>query len=253
MNYLLMLIGYVADFVAHRTRSRAQLASNAESMRAADLTAEGGVPSVEVLLTTAYMINAVPSPENPGLPDFDMLLLDDPSSYEAAIASPDVDRWKQSMREEWNSILENQTFRAFEEGGRLTSIGSDMTNPQNTPLAYPATARPISSKWVYKTKRNPDGSVRYKSRLVIRGFQQVEGIDYRETYAPVSKLTTFRMLINHAAKYGWIVDHLDVVTAFLNPKIDKGHVYMILPPGLEWLDPRFSPFSVVLLLKALYG
>ena len=44
-----------------------------------------------------------------------------------------------------------------------------------------------------------------------------------------------------------------MVTAFLNPKIDRKHVYMVLPPGLEWLDPRFPPFGIVLLLKALYG
>ena len=47
--------------------------------------------------------------------------------------------------------------------------------------------------------------------------------------------------------------YLDVVTAFLNPRIDREHVYMHLPPGLEWLDPRFSQVEVVVLLKALYG
>ena len=97
-----------------------------------------------------------------------------------------------------------------------------------------------------KRKRNPDGSTRYKSRLVIQGFQQIEGVDYGETYAPVSRLTSFRLLVNLAATCGWVTDHLDVVTAFLNPQIDRDNVYMSLPPGLGWLDPRFSSIEVVL-------
>lgn len=61
------------------------------------------------------------------------------------------------------------------------------------------------------------------------------------------------MLISLAANYGWAVDHLDVVTAFLNPKIDCNNVYMSLPPGLDWLDSRFVNLVVVRLLKALSG
>ena len=78
-------------------------------------------------------------------------------------------------------------------------------------------------------------------------------MDYGETYAPVFRLTSFHLVVNLAASYGWTINHLDVVTAFLNPRIDRENVYMNLPPGLEWLDPRFSPLSVVLLLIALYG
>ena len=157
------------------------------------------------------------------------------------------------MVEEWNSILENRTFKAFIEEVEVGPVGTKLAEGLMTPIAGPVTAKPIGSKWVYKTKTNPDGTVRFKSRLVIRGFQQVEGIDYDETYAPVSKLTSFRMLISLAAHYGWVIDHLDVVTAFLNPKIDRDNVYMHLPPGMEWLDSRFTAFAVVLLLKALYG
>ena len=61
------------------------------------------------------------------------------------------------------------------------------------------------------------------------------------------------MLIGLAAHYGWKIDHLDVVTAFLNPKIDWDNVYMCLPPGVDWLDPRFPLQGIVLLLKALFG
>ena len=157
------------------------------------------------------------------------------------------------MVEKWNSILENQTFKAFEEGGILTPVGTGLQADQVTPLTCPLEVKGTGSKWVYKKKRSPDGSTRYKSQLVIRGFQQIEGVDYGEIYAPVSRQTSFRLVVNLAASYGWTIDHLDVVTAFLNLRIDRENVYVNLPPGLEWLDPRFSPLSVVLLLKALYG
>ena len=81
----------------------------------------------------------------------------------------------------------------------------------------------------------------------------MEGIDHGETYAPVSRLTSFQLLVNLAAWYGWAIDYLDIIMAFLNPRIDREHVYMTLPPGLKWLDPRFPPLGIVLLLKALYG
>ena len=79
---------------------------------------------------------------------------------------------------------------------------------------------PIGCKWIYKRKTNPDGSTRFKARLVIKGYKQKEGIDYDETYAPVSKMATFRLILVLAAQYGWDVDHMDVVMAFLNPRID---------------------------------
>jgi hypothetical protein len=106
----------------------------------------------------------------------------------------------------------------------------------------------IGSKWVFKTKRNPDGSTRIKARLVIKGFEQRRGQDFDETYAPVGKLTTLRYLLGLAAKQRWSINHMDVVTAFLNPTIDRDDVYMALPPGI----PRASSDSgVVLLRKAL--
>ena len=73
------------------------------------------------------------------------------------------------------------------------------------------------------------------------------------TYAPVSKLTTVRLLLALSAQYGWNVDHMDVVTAFLNPKIDRDKIHMATPPGIEWLEPYMPDGSTLLLRKALYG
>jgi hypothetical protein len=96
------------------------------------------------------------------------------------------------MEDESTSILLNNTFSAL-----------------NSREARQLQVKPIGSKWVYKTKHNPDGSTRYKARLVIKGYEQT---DFVETYAPVGKLTTFQYLISLIGRYGWNMDHLDVVT-----------------------------------------
>jgi len=135
----------------------------------------------------------------------------DPFTYAEAIESPQRDHWKRAMEEESTSILLNNTFSAL-----------------NSREARQLRVKPIGSKWVYKTKHNPDGSTRYKARLVIKGYKQT---DFGETYAPVGKLTTFWYLISLIGRYGWNRDHLDVVTAFLNPEIDDDDIYMTLPEG----------------------
>ena len=61
------------------------------------------------------------------------------------------------------------------------------------------------------------------------------------------------MLLSHCVKASWSLDHLDVVTAFLNPKVDRDDIYMQLLEGIDWLDPRLSASQGVRLLKALYG
>jgi len=147
---------------------------------------------------------------------------DDPRSYREAMNGPLQRQWKVAIQQEYASLLENHTF---------------------TPVEY-ARSKPIGCKWVYKTKTNPDGTLRYKARLVIKGYEQMQGIDFDETYAPVSKMTTLRCLMSRAAQEDWEMDQRDVVTAFLNPAIDK-EVYMQLPEGMEWLiaEPLSSPSS----------
>jgi hypothetical protein len=101
---------------------------------------------------------------------------EDPYTYAEAKQSPQRDHWKRAMEEESTSILLNNTFSAL-----------------NSREARQLGVKPICSEWVYKTKHNPDGSTRYKARLVIKGFEQT---DFGETYAPVGTLTTFRYLIS---------------------------------------------------------
>jgi len=134
------------------------------------------------------------------------------------------------MEEECTSILLNKTFPTinFREARQLL-------------------VKPIGSNWVYKTKHNPDRTIRYKACLVIEGYKQT---DIGETYAPVGKLTTFRYLISLVRKYGLNIDHLYVVTAFLNSEVDDDDIYMILPEG--WPEGLHTPTIIVRLKKALY-
>ena len=130
-------------------------------------------------------------------------------------------------------------------------------------VELPPEKNAISSKWVYKTKYNPDGSIeRYKSRLVILGYKQVHGIDFTETFAPVAKLTTVRALLAVIAIQNWYVCQMDVSNAFLNGDLDEV-IYMKMPPGYNGIGSRISTTEphgwkedsklVCRLKKALYG
>ena len=147
----------------------------------------------------------------------------DPRSYREAMACDLRKQWQEAMRQEYASLKKNNTFTAVQE----SEVTSD----------------PIDCKWVYKTKTNPNGTLRYKARLVIRGFKQIEGVNFDETYAPVGNMSTLRYLLSFVAKNEWKMDHLDVVTAFLNPKIDT-EVFMQQPAGIEWLERKLATDAI---------
>jgi len=120
-----------------------------------------------------------------------------PTSFSQVVKDP---KWRAAMQQEVQALHANKTWSLV------------------SPSAH---KRPIGCKWVYKIKYNPDGIVeRYKARLVANGYSQVEGIDYRETFAPVAKLTTVHVLLSLAAMQNWHLHQLDVNNAFLN-----GHLY----------------------------
>src|SRR5437764_2830426 len=153
----------------------------------------------------------------------------DPLSYEEAVYfSPYATNWQEGMQEEYNALVANLTFRW---------------------VKLPAGKKAIQSKWVYLRKENLDGSTHFKCRVVIKGYKQVQGIDFTETFAPGAKQVTVRLLLSLAAYYDWDIDQLDVKTAFLNPKLHE-EVYMQLPEG--YTDPE-EQGRVWRLLKALYG
>ncbi|CAL8137033.1 unnamed protein product [Prunus armeniaca] len=109
--------------------------------------------------------------------------------------------WKKAMTEEMLMIEKNSTWELVDR-------------PCNKPI--------VGVKWVYKTKLNLDGSIqKHKARLVAKGYTQKPRVDYNETFAPVARLDTIRILIALAAQKGWKLWQLDVKSVFLNGVLEK--------------------------------
>uniref|UniRef100_A0AAV1VET7 Reverse transcriptase Ty1/copia-type domain-containing protein n=1 Tax=Peronospora matthiolae TaxID=2874970 RepID=A0AAV1VET7_9STRA len=155
--------------------------------------------------------------------------LSEPSTFEAAVSGPDQVHWRKAIHAELESMRLRGVFRA-----------AKLPNGQ----------RAISTKWVFKIKRKADGSIeKYKARLVAKGFRQKYGIDYTETFSPVVKYVTLRMVIAISKHFGWPIDQLDVVTAFLYG-VMKEQVFCVIPEGVE-LD--ISDFDPCLYIKTSDG
>ena len=114
-------------------------------------------------------------------------------------------------------------------------------------VSLPKGSKPLPSKWVYKIKTNPDGSIdKYKARLVIKGFKQREGIDYNETFSPVAKMGTIRAILSIAASQNLHLAQFDVLIAFLYGHLDEA-IYMKQPEVFE-----DGSNKVCKLLRSLY-
>ena len=104
---------------------------------------------------------------------------------------------REVMREEYQSLLEMNTWSLTE---RTTAVEERQEI--------------IQSRWVFSRKELSDGKIRYKAWVVVKGFQQMPGVDFQDTFAPVERLDTCRVLVALAAYYNWEIQQLDVVTAF---------------------------------------
>ena len=133
------------------------------------------------------------------------------------------------MKNEYDALIENRTW-------------SLVPRTKNQKI--------VGNKWVYRIKYNTDGSVaKYKARLVAKGFQQIEGVNYFDTFSLVVKPTTVRVVFSLAVMNQWIIRQVDVNNALLNGELSE-EVFM---QQLESFVDRSKPNYVCRLHKALYG
>ena len=149
-----------------------------------------------------------------------------PRNYSEAMTSSHSNDWKQAVKRELDSM---RTKRVWEVVPRTKQ-------------------KPIGMRWVFKAKQDEHGNViKFKGRLVAKGFAQRYGIDFFDVWAPVARYTTIRALLAFAAKEDLTLRQLDVDTAFLNA-VMKETVYCTAPPGV-----KVPPGHVLLLKRSCYG
>lgn len=148
-----------------------------------------------------------------------------PSTIQEALASPDSAAWIQAINKELDAHRENATWT-------LTSL--------------PAGRRAIGCRWVFTIKDNTTPPT-YKARLVAQGFRQVHGLDYGETFSPVVRYESIRVLFALAARFDLVIHQMDVTTAFLNGDLHE-EIYMQPPPGSPAAGSKVCHLN-----KSLYG
>src|SRR6266446_4140937 len=155
---------------------------------------------------------------------------DDPTTVREARSHSDWPLWKAAMDKKISTLEQASTW-------------STIPRPTNKNI--------ISSKWVFRIKRKADGTIdKYKARLVARGFTQIYGINYFDTYSPVAKMASFRTILAMAACLDWDIESFDFNGAYLNATLDDDEeLYMHEPPGYETQGEHM----VKRLHKSLYG
>ncbi|GJS52040.1 retrotransposon protein, putative, ty1-copia subclass [Tanacetum coccineum] len=151
------------------------------------------------------------------------------TSSRVTMASPEAAKWKEAMKSEIQSMYDNQVWNLVDTTPSLKTVGC---------------------KWIFKKKTNMDGKVHtYKARLVVKGYTQTHMIDYEETFSPVAKSNSIRIMLAIAAFHDYEIWQMDVKTAFLNRKLIED-VFMAQPEGFE---NKKYPKRVCKLQKAIYG
>lgn len=152
----------------------------------------------------------------------------DPKTVEEALSAPDGHKWREAIQEELTNLKTNGTWDI---------------------VPRPAGRRVVKCKWVLRKKYKQNGDLeRYKARLVACGYSQVEGIDFKETFSPVIKLKSLRILLALAVERSWPVHQIDITAAYLNGSLDET-IFMEQPA----VFCEGSRDDVCLLKKSLYG
>lgn len=196
-------------------QNRDLFSGNEQSLRRSER--ERSLPSKFLDYFTGFSASAVGFPFSSDVPE----------TYKDIDAREDRDLWYQAVDDELKSMMVNAVWK-------LTTC--------------PASVRPLKTKWVFRLKEDETGrQVRHKARLVVKGFLQRPGIDFEDTYAPVAKLSTVRVVLAVAVNEGFDIHQMDVKTAFLHG-ILKEELYMEVPDGVQ-----AKPGIVCKLGKSLYG
>ena len=151
----------------------------------------------------------------------------EPESYNEALKHGDAVKWEHAIKEELKFLAENQTWKL---------------------AVLPEGKKALHNKWVFRVKEEADGKKRFKARLVVKGFQQLQNIDYSEVFSPVVKMTTIRTLLAIVAAQNLFLEQMDVRTAFLHGELEED-IYMYRPKGSYIKDKKL----VCKLQKSLYG
>ena len=138
-------------------------------------------------------------------------ILNVPSTFKKAITGPEKHHWIPSVKEELRNHIRNKTW---------------------TLIKQPRFRNMIKWKWVFKKKTNADGTLRYKSRLVVKGYSQHKGEDYFNTFAPTLSLMSFRTLLALASTHKFKIHNVDIDAAFLTGDTDA-EIYTEIPEGYE--------------------
>jgi hypothetical protein len=139
------------------------------------------------------------------------------------------DHWVKAMNDELDQIEKNNTWEMVHR-------------PEGKNI--------IASKWIFKNKLNEQGQVvKNKARLVCKGYAQIEGLDFDETFTPIERLEAIGIFLTYACHKRFKVYQMDVKSSFLNGDLNE-EVYMEQPEGFKLSD---NPKLVCNLKKDLYG
>ena len=150
-----------------------------------------------------------------------------PKTYKQAMKSHDRAKWQAAMDQEHASLQHHETYNLVKR---------------------PRDAHVIRGRLVYSKKIGIDDVVIYKARWVAKGFMQCYGDSYTDTFAPMSRMTSLRVLMSLVAQHNYVAHQIDVTTAYLNAVIDHD-IYMDQPEGYASSDDN----RVCHLCKSLYG
>mmetsp|Transcript_29793 Transcript_29793/g.40907 ORF Transcript_29793/g.40907 Transcript_29793/m.40907 type:complete len:1150 (+) Transcript_29793:1094-4543(+) len=155
-----------------------------------------------------------------------------PTTLFEALTSPDASNWREAWETEMTRLAKRHSWDEIKIGEEINKA-------------------PIKSKYAFRVTVRPNGTLKYRCRLVACGYSQIKGDDYDATFAPTAKYRSLCIILHLAAVFGWDIQGIDFELAFLESDIDK-EIYMTLPKDV-YIDSINGKPVVVRLRKSLYG